>query len=84
MERSGDSRCIDMIESRASNAPKRAPSVIQLGRRLVVFACLALLLTGAVWLWLAWQHVRDEQLTRMATTVRLVARLTPSEVGTAS
>ena len=62
-----------MIESHASYAPKSAPSVIQLGRRLVMFICLTLFLAVVVWLWLSWQHVRDEQLARMITTVRLVA-----------
>jgi len=71
-ERSGVSRSIDMIESRASNAP----SVIQLGRRLVAFIFLTLLLAVGVWLWLSWQYVRDEQLARMTTMVRLVAAQT--------
>jgi diguanylate cyclase len=62
-----------MIEARAINAPKRAPSVIQIGRRLAIFIGLTLLLAVAAWLWLSWQYVRDEQLARMTTTVRLVA-----------
>jgi hypothetical protein len=62
-----------MIEPRNNNVPGRAPSMIQLGRRLL--AIIALVSTGilAVWLWISWEQTRSAQVARMSTTVKLLA-----------
>jgi diguanylate cyclase (GGDEF)-like protein len=50
-----------------------APTMLQLGQRVMGGIILVTALAVGVWLWLAWQQVREAQLTRMHTTVRLIA-----------
>jgi len=62
-----------MIESRAINAPMRAPSMIQLGQRLLNVIGLVSAAILAAWLWMSWQQIKSAQIARMTTTVKLLA-----------
>ncbi len=50
-----------------------APSMLQLGQRLLVITSLVLVMIMAAWLWLSWQQARSAEIARMATTVKLLA-----------
>ncbi len=62
-----------MTATDKNNTPARAPSIIQLGQR--VLAVIALVSAGilVVWLWISWEQTRSAQIARMTTTVKLLA-----------
>jgi len=55
------------------NTPARAPSMLQLGRRLLAVIGLASAAILAAWLWMAWEQTRSAQIVRMTITVKLLA-----------
>ncbi len=50
-----------------------APSMVQLGQRLLMVIGLVSVAILAVWLWISWQQARSAQIARMTTTVKLLA-----------
>jgi diguanylate cyclase (GGDEF)-like protein len=50
-----------------------SPSLVQLGRRILLGLGLAALLLVGLWLWLSWQNVRQNQQQRMTVAVSLAA-----------
>jgi len=51
----------------------RAPSLVQIGRRLMLVIAIATLVALALWLWLSWKQTRAAHLQRMDVTVKLMA-----------
>ena len=50
-----------------------APSMLQLGRRVMLVLGLTSLVLVAVWLWLSWHNTKDMQSQRMRLAVTLIA-----------
>jgi diguanylate cyclase (GGDEF)-like protein len=55
------------------SAPAHAPSMIQLGQRLLAVIALVTSVILAVWLWVSWDQTQSAQIARMANTVKLLA-----------
>lgn len=53
--------------------PPRAPTLIQLGQRLLVVIGVTTAVILSIWLWISWEQMRSAQIARMTTTVRLLA-----------
>jgi len=53
--------------------PARAPTLIQLGQRLLIVIGVAATVILSVWLWISWEQMRAAQIARMTTTVKLLA-----------
>ena len=51
----------------------RQPSLVQLGRRVLLGIGIAALVLIALWLWLSWKNVRNAQQQRMTVAVTLAA-----------
>lgn len=62
-----------MTATDKNNAPARAPSMIQLGQRLLAVIGLVSAAILAAWLWMAWEQTRSAQFARMTITVKLLA-----------
>jgi diguanylate cyclase (GGDEF)-like protein len=61
-----------MPETRAASTHP-APSLVQLGRRVLLALGLTALVLIALWLWLSWQSLKQIQLQRMTVAVSLAA-----------
>lgn len=51
----------------------QAPSIIQLGRRILVIVGLTVLAAILAWLWLVWQGTKQAQIQRMTVAASLIA-----------
>jgi len=56
-----------------SPADLRAPSLIQLGQRLLVMIGLVSFVVLSLWLWFSWEQTRENELARMARSTKLLA-----------
>jgi diguanylate cyclase (GGDEF)-like protein len=56
-----------------NTAPTRAPSMIQLGRRVLLLIGISVVGVMLIWLWLTWQGTKQGQMQRMRIAVGLIA-----------
>lgn len=56
-----------------ASSPKPAPSMIQLGYRVILTVVLVALVFMGLWLWDAWHKLERQELARMRTTADLAA-----------
>jgi len=57
----------------ADREPVRAPSIIQLGRRILFIVGVTVIAAMLTWLWLVWQGTKQAQIQRMAVGASLIA-----------
>jgi diguanylate cyclase (GGDEF)-like protein len=62
-----------MTASKATATLARAPSIIQLGRRILVIVGSTVLVAMLAWLWLVWQGTSQAQIQRMGMAASLIA-----------
>lgn len=65
-----------MTATHKEYASKHAPSMIKLGRRVLILVGLTALVLVLAWLWLSWQGIKQAQTQRMRTASALLAAQT--------